>query len=305
MVPAFGSPPDSFRQNDFALRSSGLASTVHKSPLSDGRPGGRTPCMTPHVSPDYCVGTAGWSIPRVSAERAPGDGTHLQRYGRVLVCSEINSSFHRPHRPAVYAKWAALTPSGFRFSVKLPRAITHDLKLRRTTRLLDVFLAECAGLGEKCGPLLVQLPPSLAFDRRVVTTFLRTLRLRFAGPIVCEPRHPSWASRAAESVLTEHRVARVAADPARAPEFAHPGGWDGLLYIRLHGSPRTYWSSYGADRLALCARMMVESRAVDRWCIFDNTASGAAFGNALDLKELLPDAKAVPSSARAEEAERR
>jgi len=83
--------------------------------------------MTPDVSPDYRVGTAGWSIPRASAERAPGDGTHLQRYARVLACSEINSSFHRSHRAAVYAKWAASTPSGFRFSVKLPRAITHDL----------------------------------------------------------------------------------------------------------------------------------------------------------------------------------
>jgi uncharacterized protein YecE (DUF72 family) len=191
----------------------------------------------------------------------------------------------------VYARWAASATDDFRFSVKLPRAITHDLKLRRTAGLLDAFLAECAGLGGKCGPLLVQLPPSLAFDRRVVTTFLQTLRLRFAGHVVCEPRHPSWASRAAESVLVEHRVARVAADPARVPEFARSGGWDGLLYVRLHGSPRIYWSSYDADRLAKYAQMMVDSRAAERWCIFDNTASGAAFGDALALTELLPDGK--------------
>ena len=245
--------------------------------------------MNLRMSTDYRIGTAGWSIPRGCAERAPGNGSYLHRYARVLSCSEINSSFHRPHRAAVYAKWAASTPSGFRFSVKLPRALTHDLKLRRTSGLLEVFLAECAGLGEKCAALLVQLPPSFEFDHRVVSTFLRGLRLRFAGHVVCEPRHPTWVSLSAESVLIDHRVARVAADPARAPGLERPGGWDGLLYIRLHGSPRTYWSSYDAGRLAQYARMMADSQAAERWCIFDNTASGAAFGNALNLTALLPD----------------
>ena len=69
--------------------------------------------------------------------------------------------------------------------------------------------------------------------------------------------------------------------------FARPGGWDGLLYIRLHGSPRTYWSSYDADRLVWYARMMAGSDAHERWCIFDNTASGAAFGDAMALWALL------------------
>src|SRR4051812_17903999 len=116
-----------------------------------------------YLSPVHRVGTAGWSIPRAFAMRAPGDGTNLQRYARILDCCEINSSFHRPHRPAVYERWAASTPPAFRFAVKLPRTITHDLELRRTAGLLDVFLAECAGLGEKRGPLLVQLPPSFEF----------------------------------------------------------------------------------------------------------------------------------------------
>jgi uncharacterized protein YecE (DUF72 family) len=243
--------------------------------------------MKPHVSPDSRIGTAGWSLPRVSSHRVPGDGTHLQRYARVLNCSEINSSFHRPHRSGVYTKWAASTPPDFRFAVKLPRAITHDLKLRRPRPLLEPFLEESAGLGDKLAALLVQLPPSFAFDRRVVAAFFTTLRLRFAGHIACEPRHPSWASPAADRVLVEHRVARVAADPARAPGLERPGGWDGLLYIRLHGSPRTYWSPYGADRLSHYAQVMSGAPAAERWCIFDNTASGAALGNALDLRALL------------------
>lgn len=103
------------------------------------------------------VGTAGWCIPRASAHRFEGDGTHLQRYARVVRCAEINSSFHRAHALETYVKWAASAPSDFRFAVKLPRVITHDQKLRRARIPLERFLAEIAGLGRKRGPLLVQL----------------------------------------------------------------------------------------------------------------------------------------------------
>src|SRR5688500_7656937 len=95
------------------------------------------------------VGTAGWSIPRASAHHFEGEGTHLQRYARVLPCAEINSSFHRPHSARTYAKWAASTPPAFRFAVKLPRTITHDQKLRRARGPLERFLEESAGLGRR------------------------------------------------------------------------------------------------------------------------------------------------------------
>ena len=77
------------------------------------------------MSGNLFIGTAGWSIPRQVAPHFPGEGTHLHRYARVLHCVEINSSFHRPHAAATYARWAASAPAEFRFSVKIPRAITH------------------------------------------------------------------------------------------------------------------------------------------------------------------------------------
>ena len=80
------------------------------------------------------VGTAGWSIPRASAPRFPGAGSHLERYARLFSAAEINSSFHRAHTVQTYAKWAALTPPDFQFAVKCPRVITHDLQLRLDTR---------------------------------------------------------------------------------------------------------------------------------------------------------------------------
>ena len=212
------------------------------------------------------------------------EGTHLQRYARVLPCAEINSSFHRPHAHETYARWAASTPPGFRFAVKLPRTITHDQKLRRARLPLERFLAESAGLGRKRGPLLVQLPPSLAFDRRVAAAFFTLLRECHAGAVVCEPRHESWFSAPAEDLLVKYKVARVAADPPPAAGAERPGGWTGLLYFRLHGSPRKYWSPYSPDYVdALAGALRAAPGSADAWCVFDNTASGAALENAWEL----------------------
>lgn len=234
------------------------------------------------------VGTAGWSIPRASAHRFACEGTHLERYGRVLDCAEINSSFHRPHSAATYAKWARCAPDSFRFAVKVPRTITHEQKLRRAQPALDRFLAETAGLGRKRGPLLVQLPPSLAFERRVARKFFDLLRSRHRGPIVCEPRHETWFSPAAESLLISHRIGRVAADPARVVPAGRPGGWKGIIYYRLHGSPRVYWSRYCQSHIVtLAAAIRAAPSSVDVWCLFDNTASGAALENAWELQSLL------------------
>jgi uncharacterized protein YecE (DUF72 family) len=200
---------------------------------------------------------------------------------------EINSSFYRPHRASTYARWAACVPHHFRFAVKIPRAITHELCLLRCDDVLARFLSEVTGLGGKLGPLLVQLPPRLAFDHGSAREFFRLLREKFAGDAVCEPRHASWFAMPADDMLKQHRIARVAADPAPAPEAARPGGWSGLAYYRLHGSPRMYYSEYGDAYLAAVARELTGMAGAKRWCIFDNTARGAAVINALRMRELL------------------
>jgi uncharacterized protein YecE (DUF72 family) len=231
------------------------------------------------------IGTAGWSIPRGFAAQCAGPGTHLERYARVFRGAEINSSFYRPHAATTYTKWASCTPPGFQFAVKVPRHITHELALRRARAPLERFLAESAGLRDKRGPLLVQLPAAHVFDARVVGRFFDLLRSVYDGAVVCEPRHASWLAASADALLVRSRVARVAADPARAPGLERPGGWCGLAYYRLHGSPQTYWSRYDArfiDAVATSLRALPAS--VDAWCIFDNTASGAAMENARDLQ---------------------
>ncbi len=240
------------------------------------------------------IGTAGWSIPGASKHRFTDEGTHLQRYARVFPCAEINSSFHRPHSAATYARWAACDPAAFRFAVKSPRTITHDQKLRRARPALERFLEETSGLGKKRGPLLVQLPPSLAFEPRVARTFFALVRSRYGGPIVCEPRHETWFSATADALLVRHKVARVAADPPLAPGAGLPGGWKGLVYYRLHGSPRKYWSRYDHAYIArLATALRAVPASIDAWCVFDNTASGAALENAWELQSLLASSPGV------------
>ena len=240
---------------------------------------------------DIRIGTAGWGIPAAVGSEFPKEGTHLERYSCVFHGVEINTSFYRPHRRSTYERWAGCVPDGFSFAVKVPRSITHDARLQAADALLQKFLDEVEGLGAKLGPLLVQLPPSLPFEAGRADRFLQDLRARVDGQIACEPRHASWLAPDVEMLLTDLRVGRVAADPSPVSGAGEPGGWNGLTYIRLHGSPRIYYSTYDdatiqANLARLAARHMAGSEC---WCIFDNTAAFAATPNALTAKRMVAD----------------
>ncbi len=222
------------------------------------------------------IGTAGWAI-RTGHKALFGEGaSHLARYATRLNAVEINSSFYRPHRPTTYARWRSGTPDDFQFSVKMPRAITHEARLKGVGDALAAFLAPCGALEEKLGAILIQLPPSLAFEP---TDFFDRLRDLYDGPAALEPRHASWFAPEVDALLVRHRIARVAADPPIGP-FA-PGGFRGFEYWRLHGSPRVYYSNYDDGFLGALARRIGDNA----WAIFDNTALGHAAENALALTQ--------------------
>lgn len=231
---------------------------------------------------DLRIGTAGWSVPAAVAEGFPPPGTHLERYARGMNAVEVNTSFYRPHKRPVWERWAASTPADFRFSVKVPRLLTHDQRLADPGAVLDRFAGEVAGLGDRLGVLLIQLPPTLGFDPSVASSFFKAVGERFDAPVALEPRHAEWFSDTADQWLSERKIARVAADPAKHPGAERPGGWRGLTYYRLHGSPRVYYSAYAPKVLADLARTLeAERTAASTWCIFDNTAASAALGDAL------------------------
>jgi uncharacterized protein YecE (DUF72 family) len=177
--------------------------------------------------------------------------------------------------------------------VKFPKQVTHVDRLRGAHPQIQQFAAEVAGLAEKLGAVLVQLPPSLEFERAIADEFFRALRVHMACPIVCEPRHVTWFTPAADVLWQQHCIASVAADPSVVPAAAVPGGHGECVYFRWHGSPRMYYSSYDEAALARLAEAARSASASAKtvWCIFDNTAAGAAVENAVALYELLENSK--------------
>lgn len=229
------------------------------------------------------IGTAGWQLPWPRTE----DDHALARYAQYFNAVEINSTFHRTHRPDTFTRWAGMVPSDFRFAVKMPKTITLKNRLS-DIGLAQEFLEGIDGLGNKLGVVLVQLPPSLAWSG-VAEDFLRALREVYSGALVVEPRHPTWNSAEVEKVLKETRIGGVAADPPLLSEILEPYGDRSQVYYRLHGAPRMYWSAYEDDQLAAVVGPIRNDLHNDVvvWVMFDNTAAGAAAPNALRLTELL------------------
>jgi uncharacterized protein YecE (DUF72 family) len=234
------------------------------------------------------VGCAGWAIAGRFAADFPGEGTHLERYGQVFNAVEINSSFYRSHMPKTYAKWRDGVPPDFRFSVKMPRDITHFQRLLDVEGALLQFGDEVSGLQEKLGCVLIQLPPSLRFDQIAAKKFFTLVKQRFPCLISFEARHPTWFGPAPTVLLTDFGITRVIADPAKGQTGKHIAT-SASSYRRLHGSPKIYYSAYGRDHLTALANGLASSADanVAQWIIFDNTAEGAATCDALTLQSLL------------------
>ncbi|HEV2611934.1 MAG TPA: DUF72 domain-containing protein [Noviherbaspirillum sp.] len=242
------------------------------------------PIVSEASSTQLLIGCAGWSVPSAAGEKFPAEGSHLERYAAVMPAVEINTSFYRPHKPATYVRWRDSVPESFRFSVKVPKRITHELRMKEIDADLRRFMEEAGHLEHKLGCLLVQLPPSLRYDAPSAGHFFDLLHTLTQADVVCEPRHATWFAADAASMLEARNVSYVIADP-QAVEAPPPDTGAGMVYIRLHGSPHMYYSPYSdayLDQLhADIARKLQSGRRV--WCIFDNTAEGHAVPNALSL----------------------
>lgn len=223
------------------------------------------------------IATAAWSIPKSVAAAFPEEGSGLARYASVFNGVEVNSTFYRRHKTSTFERWAGTTPEDFRFAVKIPREVTHRRAMKDIRQPFEIFLQDIAALGGKRGPLLCQLPPSLRFDLEIFDAAFDTMRILDQGPVVIEVRHRSWASEDAIALLQRYSIDRVLADPALvwpASDFRQSP-----CYIRLHGKPKVYHSKYSDAEIGAFSKLL----GSDSWCVFDNTASGAAIENALTM----------------------
>ncbi len=255
--------------------------------------------------PSIRVGLSGWSYSDWRGGFLPDGLPARDRLPYVAArfpTLEINASFYSLKRPSTYAGWHAQAPE-VTFAVKAPKLATHVKRLVGAEQAVANFYASgLLALGPGLGPILWQLPPSFRFDPRTVSAFVaglpRTTRelavqaqghdADVADPLTetsddqpvrhaVEPRHASWADPAAAAVLAEHGVTLVVSDLAgRYPTFEVPT--TDVMYVRLHGSPRLYYSGYepaALDAWAVrCQRWAGEGREV--FVYFDNSAAGRA-----------------------------
>jgi uncharacterized protein YecE (DUF72 family) len=228
-----------------------------------------------------CIGLAGWSE-AVSKyrEHFPGTGSGLERYAETFSMVEVNASFYRAVRAETFASWAEQTPDGFRFSVKINRAVTHAARLSANAKL-EQALEPMMSLGPKLLAVLIQLPPTLAHEPGRDAAFLSRLRGIYTGTLAWEPRHPSWESPEAGALLADYGITPVLTSIPE-PDAAYSAAG---TYVRLHGTPRRYYSAYSSTDLAALARWLTGATA-PAIVIFDNTASSAGVRNALELTAL-------------------
>ncbi|WP_197721766.1 DUF72 domain-containing protein [Sulfuritortus calidifontis] len=232
------------------------------------------------------IGTSGWVYPYWRGRFYPEDLAEpdwLGFYARYFSSVEINRSFYRLPTKAVFAHWRDATPAGFVFSVKAGRFISHMKKLKAPESTLPPLLDAVAGLGDKLGPLLFQLPPNWRVNPERLRAFLealpRGLRVAF------ELRDTSWHNDAVLALLAEHNAAFCIYDLAgfESPRLISAD----FTYLRLHGPGAAYSGRYGRRALEAWAAWLARQPVDTAYVYFDNDEAAYAVRDAAELQKLL------------------
>jgi len=232
------------------------------------------------------IGTSGWTYPHWQEQFYPPDwpkSKWLEYYAQHFDTVGLNATFYRLPKPKTFENWKNRTPDGFLWSVKASKYITHTRRLKAPQEPLARLYTTAAGLGEKFGVLLFQLPPSLAFDKKRFTEFCGFLNPRLRHAV--EVRHVSWISDPFFDMLKQSNIAFCIADTAGRYPF-HEAVTADFIYIRLHGSTELYASHYSEKELQAWAEK-IKAWGKDTFVYFDNDFEGHAVKNAQRLKEIL------------------
>ena len=217
------------------------------------------------------AGTSGWSYPAWKGTFYPEDlaaKNFLRFYASRFPAVEINNTFYRMPKPEVLAGWASQVEGDFRFILKAPQRITHFKRLKETGEDVAYFLRTAETLGERLGPILVQLPPNMKFDRERLERFLDDVATtRPETQLAFEFRHPSWSEEGAVETLRARGCAWCDADTDEAPvEALHPTAEWGYLRLRRE--------TYGADELNAWARRVVAAPWREAFVFFKHEEAG-------------------------------
>lgn len=242
----------------------------------------------PAMSGTVHIGTSGWSYKHwrerfYPTEINPRD--YLAYYAKHFHTTEINTSFYHLPRPETVAHWAEVVPKSFKFCPKISRYITHIKKLNDPAETLPKFFDVFDPLKEQLGPVLIQLPPSLAFHLEREHAFYKALKRYKGYHFALEPRHKSWFSSESIDLMKENGIAFVIADSGgRHPsaEFTTTRN----IYIRFHGRGGfdvPYSDDFLREFAKKIGRWRKEGHTV--WAYFNNDGNAHAVFNAQKLME--------------------
>ncbi len=253
------------------------------------------------------VGTSGWNYEGWKGSFYPEKLPRtkwLEYYTRNFQTIEVNATFYHEMRKSTYKKWREGTPDGFCWAVKANRFITHIKRLRDVAEPLKRFFGSASVLGDKLGPVLFQLPPSLGFDRAVLEEFCASLHdaarssagLPEGVRCAIEPRHESWMQDEALACLRELGFGFCISDTGGRYPYTEAVTSD-FAYIRLHGPTTLYASSYSGPELERWAAR-IAALDKDAYIYFDNSVMAYAPTNALELKRLAEKIETLRASLR-------
>jgi len=236
------------------------------------------------------VGTSGWQYRDwrdVLYPQGVPQRRWLEHYAGQFSTVENNGAFYRLPKPETFADWRARTPDGFVMAVKASRYLTHIRRLRDPAEPVGRLLAALAGLGDRLGPVLLQLPPTLRADPGALddclAEFARQAPSAGAGPVrvAVEPRHDSWWTDDIRDLLTRHQAALCWADRLGRPltPLWRTAGWG---YLRFHEGAARPWPRYGAQALRTWAQRISDTwpAGADVYAYFNNDQHGAAVRDA-------------------------
>jgi uncharacterized protein YecE (DUF72 family) len=243
------------------------------------------------TGPSFYSGTSNIVVPIKQSQYPPefSGASRLQYYASLFSSLEVNSSFYRIPKAATIEKWRESVPSYFRFTFKVPNAITHAKGLQFPVAEVERFAEAVAHTGDKKGCLLVQLPPSVKRERQEeLEGLLECLRDDAKGwKIAVEFRNISWYDRAVYRVLQRYDATLVEQDlPASATPPVQIA--EDFTYLRFHGPDGGYRGSYDETILAAYAARIVDGlkNGRDMFVYFNNTM-GNALGNLQTLNKLV------------------
>ncbi len=237
------------------------------------------------------IGASGWNYKHWKGPFYPEDlsqSRQLTYYAGRFGAVELNSTFYGLPEEKTVRFWNEQTPPDFRFAVKASRYLTHMKKLKDPQEPLQRLLGSVSSLGEKLGPLLVQLPPKWRVNLERLEAFLQQLDQSAPNmPAAFEFRDQSWLCHEIYELLRQHEAALciyeldgfVSPEEVTAP----------FVYLRLHGPDGKYQGNYSQEQLSGWAGAIHTwaQQGRDVWCFFDNDQEGFAALNAMSLQEML------------------